>query len=186
MISMARATKPGWCCCCPRPDRHACGGRPQSKNCWSRRIHCRSVFSWCGSQSCRQIGRDPVGWFNPESRTDGLSNTGTMTISSQRNCASSFRPSQAAASEKVHFGTWLCSMGSKRNGATLRLSLQTVPSWMQHPLSESDSRQIAAWGTKRCAKLLNSLLSSPVACSREPPSISTLSNIQPEWNAASR
>jgi hypothetical protein len=28
-------------------------------------------------------------------------------------------------------GTWLCFMGSKRNGAILHLSSQTVPSWMQ-------------------------------------------------------
>ncbi len=54
-----------------------------------------------------------------------------MTISSQESCASSFRPSQAAASVKAYFGTWLCSMGSKRNGAILRLSSQTVPLWMQ-------------------------------------------------------
>jgi hypothetical protein len=32
-------------------------------------------------------------------------------------------------------------MESKRNGAILRLSSQTVPSWMQHPLSESDSHR---------------------------------------------
>jgi hypothetical protein len=146
---MARATKPGWCCCCRRPDQPACGGRPQSKNYWNRRSHGRSVSWSCGSQSCRRIGRDPVGWFNPESQTHGLSSTGTMTISSHRNCATSFPRSQAAASAKAYFGTWVCSMGNKRNGAMLRLSSQTVPSWMPHPLSESDSHrsQIAAWGT---------------------------------------
>src|SRR5689334_23221027 len=31
-----------------------------------------------GGRSCRQIGRDPVGWFNPESQTHGLSSTGTL------------------------------------------------------------------------------------------------------------
>jgi hypothetical protein len=123
--------KPGWCCCCRRPDRPACGGRPQSKNCWKRSIRCQSVYLWCGSRSCRQIGRDPAGWFNPESQTHGLSSTGTMTISSQVSCTASFPRSQAAASAKAHFGTWLCSMGSKRNGAIPRLSSQTVPSWMQ-------------------------------------------------------
>ena len=136
MISMARATKPGWCCCCRRPDRPACGGRPQSKNCWNRRIHCRSASLWCGSQSCRQIGRDPVGWFNPESQTHGLSSIGITTISSQESCTTSFPRSLAAASARAYFGTWLCSMGSKRNGAILRLSSQTVLSWMQRPFSE--------------------------------------------------
>ena len=146
MISIVRATKPGLCYCCRRPDRPACGGRPQSKDYWNRRTHCRSVSLSCGSQSCRQIGRDRVGWFNPEFQTHGLSSTGTMTISSQRLCAASFPRSQAAASAKAYFGTWLCSMGSKRNGAILRLSSQMVLSWMQRPLSESDSHrcQIAA------------------------------------------
>jgi len=136
MISTARATKPGWCCFYLRPDPLVCGGRPQSNICSTRRIHCRSASSWCGSQSCRQIGRDPVGWCNPESQTHGLSSTGTMTISSQRLYATSFPRSLAAAGAKAYFGTWLCSMGSKRSGALLRLSLQTVPSSMQRPFSK--------------------------------------------------
>ena len=98
----------------------------------------------CGSQSCRQIGRDPVAWFNPESRTHGLSSTGTMTISSQRLCAASFPRSLAAASAKAFFGTWLRSMGSKRNGAVLHLSLQTDPSWMLRPILPS------CWHPLRC------------------------------------
>jgi|HubBroStandDraft_2_1064218.scaffolds.fasta_scaffold02961_4 hypothetical protein len=111
-------------------------------------MHCRSVSSWCGNQSCRQIGRDPVGWFNLEFQTHGLSNTGTMIISSQESCATSFPRSQAVASAKAYFGTWLCSMRSKRSGAILHLSSQMAPWWIQRPLSESDSRrsQIAAPG----------------------------------------
>lgn len=104
MISMALATKPGWCCCCRRPDRPACGGRPQSKNCWNRRIHCRSVSLWCGSQSCRQIGRDPAEWFNPESQTQGSSSIGITTILSRESCAVSFPRSQAAAAAKAYLG----------------------------------------------------------------------------------
>ncbi len=143
---MARATKPGWCCCCRRPDRPACGGLPQSRDYWNRYIHCRSVSLWCGSQSCRQIGRDPAVWFNPESQTRGSSSTGTMTISLQRLCATSFPRNQAVASARVYFGTWLCSMGSKRNGAILRLCLLMDPLWMLPTLSESNWRrsQIAA------------------------------------------
>jgi len=133
--------KPGWCCWCRRPDRHACGGRPQSRNCWNRSMHCRSVSLWCGSQSCRQIGRDPAVWLNPESQTRGSSSTGTTTISSQRLCAASFPRSLAAASARVYFGTWLCSMGSKRNGAILGLCLLLDPLWMPPPLSESDWRR---------------------------------------------
>jgi hypothetical protein len=185
MISTARAARPGWCCCCRRPERPACGGRPQSKNYWNRRMHCRSACLWCGSQSCRRIGRDLAGWFNPEFQIHGLSSSGTITISSLRLCTASFLRSLAVASETGFFGTWLCSMGSKRSGAILRLCLLMDPLWMQRPTSESDSHrsQIAAWGTKRCARLPNSLQSCRAACSRELPSISILSNTQPEWNA---
>jgi len=131
MISMARAMKPGWCCCCRRRDRPACGGHPQSKNCWNRRIHCRSASLWCGNRCCQPIGQGRAVWFNPESQTQGSSSTGTMTISSQESCAASFPRSLAAASATAYFGTWLCSMRSKRNGAILRLSSRMVPSWMR-------------------------------------------------------
>ena len=89
------------------------------------------MSSWFGSQSCRQIGRDPVGWFNPESQTQGLSSSGTTTISSQRLCTASFPRSLAAASAKAYCGISLRCTGIKRNGEILRLSSQTVPSWMQ-------------------------------------------------------
>jgi hypothetical protein len=124
---MARATKPGWCCYCRPPDRPACGGRPQSKNCWYRRVRCLYMSSLCGSQSCRPIGRDPAAWFNPESQTRGLSSIGTMTISSQVSCIASFPRSLDAASARAYFGIWLRCTGHKRNGAILRLSSQTVP-----------------------------------------------------------
>jgi hypothetical protein len=93
-------------------------------------MHCRSVSLWCGSQSSQQIGRDPVGWFNPGFQTDGLSSIGITTISSLESCATSFPRSRAAARAKAYFGTWLCSMQNKRNGITLRLSSQTVLSSM--------------------------------------------------------
>jgi hypothetical protein len=138
---MAQVTKLGWCYCCRRPDQPACGGRPQSKSYWNGRIHCRSASLSCGSQSCRPIGRDRAGWFNPEFQMHGLSSTGTMTISWQENCIISFLRSPAAASAKVFFGTWLCSTGSKPNGAVLRLSSQTVRLWMQCPPSQSVSHR---------------------------------------------
>lgn len=128
---MARGTKPGWCCCCRRPDPHACGGRPQSKSFWNRRIHFRSASLWCGSLSCQQIGRDPVGWCNAEFQAHGFSSIGITTILSLESCAISFPRSRAAASARACFGTWLCSMGSKRNGAILRLCLLMDRSWMQ-------------------------------------------------------
>ncbi len=131
MISMARATKPGWCCCCRLHDRLACGGRPQSKTCSTRCVRCRCVSWWCGSQSCRRIGRHPAGWFNPEFQTHGLSSIGTMTISSPRLCAASFPQSLAAVGATACYGTWLYSMGSKRNGITPRPFSQMAPSWMQ-------------------------------------------------------
>jgi hypothetical protein len=113
---MERATKPGWCCCCRRPDRPACGGRPQSKNCWNRRIHCQSVSLSYGSQSFRQTGRDPAGWSNPESQTGGSSNTGIGIVSWQKNCASSLLRSLAVVSAKVYFGIWQCFTKRGRNG----------------------------------------------------------------------
>jgi len=137
---MAWATKPGWCCWCRRPDRPACGGRPQSRNCWNRRIRCRSVSSWCGSRSCRQIGRDPVGWFNLEFQTHGSSSIGITTILSLESCVASFPLSLAAARATAYFGTWLCSMESSRNGAIPRLSLPTVLLSMQSPLWERNWR----------------------------------------------
>jgi hypothetical protein len=135
---MARATKPGWCSCFPRHDRLARGGRPQSKTCLTRRVHRRCVSLWCGSQSCQRIGRHPVGWFNPEFQTHGLSSIGTMTISSPRLCSASFPPSLGAVGATAYCGTWLYSMGSKRNGVTLRPFSQMAPSWMQRPPSKRD------------------------------------------------
>jgi len=77
-----------------------------------------------------------------------------MTISSLRLCAASFLQSLAVASETGFFGTWLCSMGSKRSGAILRLCLLMDPLWMQRPTSESDSHrsQMAAWRTNQQEK----------------------------------
>jgi hypothetical protein len=133
VISTAWATKLGWCSCCRRPDQPACGGLPQSKNYWSRRIHSQSVFLWCGSQFFRQTGRNPAGWFNHESQTRESSNTGITIIWSRRNCASSFLLSPAVASAKGYFGTWLCSMESRRDGRILHLPSQMAPSSMQRP-----------------------------------------------------
>lgn len=91
------------------------------------------MFWSCGSRSFLQIGRDLAGWFNPESQTRGSSSIGITTILSLESCAVIFPRNQAVARAEAYFGTWLCSMGSKRNGVILRLSLQTVPSSMQRP-----------------------------------------------------